>query len=167
MPALCRPVDEGGTGFDYRSVSTLKPFHIFVKEGFPDSKDHPIRLKLAILTKLAGLDVFRLAMAIPDMWIKILKELKDEDWNVGNIVHTLSNRRWGEGTIAYAESHDQVRTAAGIDARDIDVRYFLRSRVQLVVFPGARGRQNARVLAHGRGNVYEYEYSIAAHTHHR
>lgn len=50
----------------------------------------------------------RLAMAIPDMWIKILKEQKDEDWDIGNIVHTLSNRRWGEGTIAYAESHDQV-----------------------------------------------------------
>lgn len=49
-------------------------------------------------------------MAIPDMWIKILKEQKDEDWNMGNIVHTLSNRRWGEGSIAYAESHDQVRT---------------------------------------------------------
>ena len=31
----------------------------------------------------------RLAMAIPDMWIKLLKEQKDEDWDIGNIVHTL------------------------------------------------------------------------------
>ncbi|XP_037527029.1 1,4-alpha-glucan-branching enzyme [Rhipicephalus sanguineus] len=67
MPALCRPVDEGGGGFD-----------------------------------------FRLGMAIPDMWIKLLKEHKDEDWNMGNIVHTLSNRRWMEKTVAYAESHDQA-----------------------------------------------------------
>ena len=32
---------------------------------------------------------YRLAMAIPDMWIKLLKEQKDEDWDIGNIVHTL------------------------------------------------------------------------------
>ncbi|CAH1246328.1 GBE1 [Branchiostoma lanceolatum] len=67
MPALCRPVSEGGNGFDYR-----------------------------------------LGMAIPDKWIKILKEQKDEDWNIGDIVHTLINRRHGEKTIAYAESHDQA-----------------------------------------------------------
>ena len=47
-------------------------------------------------------------MAIPDMWIKLLKEQKDEDWDVENIVHTLSNRRWKENCISYAESHDQA-----------------------------------------------------------
>jgi len=51
---------------------------------------------------------YRLGMAIPDMWIKILKEKKDEDWDMGNICWTLTNRRWGEKTIAYAESHDQA-----------------------------------------------------------
>jgi len=51
---------------------------------------------------------YRLAMAIPDMWIKILKELKDENWDMGNICFTLTNRRHGEKTIAYAESHDQA-----------------------------------------------------------
>jgi len=67
QPTLCRPVDEGGAGFDYR-----------------------------------------LAMAIPDMWIKLLKEKKDEDWDLGKIVHTLENRRWKESSIAYSESHDQA-----------------------------------------------------------
>uniref|UniRef100_A0A3Q0R0T6 1,4-alpha-glucan branching enzyme n=1 Tax=Amphilophus citrinellus TaxID=61819 RepID=A0A3Q0R0T6_AMPCI len=67
MPALCRKVEEGGLGFDYR-----------------------------------------LAMAIPDKWIQILKELKDEDWNMGDIIYTLTNRRYGENCIAYAESHDQA-----------------------------------------------------------
>uniref|UniRef100_H3AP55 1,4-alpha-glucan branching enzyme n=2 Tax=Latimeria chalumnae TaxID=7897 RepID=H3AP55_LATCH len=67
MPALCCPVAQGGTGFDYR-----------------------------------------LAMAVPDKWIQILKELKDEDWNIGNIVFTLVNRRYSEKCIAYAESHDQA-----------------------------------------------------------
>ncbi|KAG8271534.1 1,4-alpha-glucan branching enzyme [Homalodisca vitripennis] len=67
MPGSCRPVEEGGIGFDYR-----------------------------------------LAMAIPDKWIKLLKETSDEDWNMGNIVHTLTNRRWMEKAVAYAESHDQA-----------------------------------------------------------
>ncbi|KAG5837473.1 hypothetical protein ANANG_G00239620 [Anguilla anguilla] len=51
---------------------------------------------------------YRLAMAIPDKWIQILKEYKDEEWNMGNIVYTLTNRRYGENCIAYAESHDQA-----------------------------------------------------------
>uniref|UniRef100_A0A1Y1MHR5 1,4-alpha-glucan branching enzyme n=3 Tax=Photinus pyralis TaxID=7054 RepID=A0A1Y1MHR5_PHOPY len=67
MPGSCRPVEEGGLGFDYR-----------------------------------------LAMAIPDKWIELLKEVSDDDWNIGNIIHTLSNRRWMEPNVAYAESHDQA-----------------------------------------------------------
>ncbi|UJR21858.1 hypothetical protein I4U23_024931 [Adineta vaga] len=55
----------------------------------------------------AGFD-YRLAMAIPDTWIKLLKEKKDEDWHMGNITWTLTNRRWSENNIAYAESHDQA-----------------------------------------------------------
>lgn len=51
---------------------------------------------------------YRLSMAIPDMWIKILKHLQDEDWDLGNIVHTLTNRRHGEKCISYCESHDQA-----------------------------------------------------------
>ncbi|RLV89041.1 14-alpha-glucan-branching enzyme [Spathaspora sp. JA1] len=51
---------------------------------------------------------YRLSMAIPDMWIKILKHLSDDQWDLHNIVHTLTNRRHGEKCIAYAESHDQA-----------------------------------------------------------
>ncbi|KAJ3082157.1 alpha-1,4-glucan branching enzyme, partial [Rhizoclosmatium hyalinum] len=51
---------------------------------------------------------YRLAMAVPDMWIKLLKEKQDDEWDIGNIVHTLTNRRWKEPAIAYAESHDQA-----------------------------------------------------------
>lgn len=67
MPALCRPVEEGGGGFDYR-----------------------------------------LAMAIPDLWIKYLKEFRDDDWDLSKICHTLINRRYAEKCIAYCESHDQA-----------------------------------------------------------
>lgn len=51
---------------------------------------------------------FRLAMAVPDMWIKLLKEVRDQDWKVGEIAYQLTNRRGGEECIAYAESHDQA-----------------------------------------------------------
>ena len=67
MPGLCRSLEEGGMGFDYR-----------------------------------------LAMGIPDHWIKLLKHSADEEWNLDEIYHTLVNRREGEKTIAYAESHDQA-----------------------------------------------------------
>lgn len=67
MPGLCRPVDEGGIGFDYR-----------------------------------------LAMGIPDFWVKTLKEKKDDDWRMDDLWHTLTDRRPDIKTIAYAESHDQA-----------------------------------------------------------
>ncbi|KAF2491649.1 alpha-glucan branching enzyme [Lophium mytilinum] len=51
---------------------------------------------------------YRLAMAIPDLYIKWLKEKQDIDWDMGNLCFTLTNRRHGEKTIAYAESHDQA-----------------------------------------------------------
>jgi 1,4-alpha-glucan branching enzyme len=51
---------------------------------------------------------YRLSMAVPDMWIKLLKHKGDDEWDMGNIVHTLTNRRHGEKSIAYAESHDQA-----------------------------------------------------------
>ena len=51
---------------------------------------------------------FRLAMGIPDFWIKLLKEKKDEEWDMHELFHTLKNRRWGEKNIAYSESHDQA-----------------------------------------------------------
>ncbi len=51
---------------------------------------------------------FRLSMGVPDYWIKIIKEKKDEEWDVGNIFYELTNKRADEHTISYAESHDQA-----------------------------------------------------------
>jgi 1,4-alpha-glucan branching enzyme len=67
MPGLCRPLAEGGFGFD-----------------------------------------FRLAMGLPDFWIRQLKEKRDDDWSMAELYHTMMNRRRDEGHIAYAESHDQA-----------------------------------------------------------
>lgn len=51
---------------------------------------------------------YRLAMGIPDYWIKLLKHTRDEDWNVSQLWHELTNRRADEKTINYVESHDQA-----------------------------------------------------------
>eukprot|EP00249_Psilotum_nudum_P019294 c27182_g1_i1 orf=709-3138(+) len=51
---------------------------------------------------------YRLHMAVPDKWIELLSKKKDEDWKMGDIVWSLTNRRWNEKCIAYAESHDQA-----------------------------------------------------------
>ncbi|MXV38981.1 1,4-alpha-glucan-branching enzyme [Flavobacteriaceae bacterium Ap0902] len=67
MPGACRPVEEGGLGFDYR-----------------------------------------LAMGIPDFWMNTLEHKRDEDWDMGALFWALTNRRYTEKTIAYAESHDQA-----------------------------------------------------------
>lgn len=51
---------------------------------------------------------YRMAMNIPDYWIKIIKERKDEDWHPTGIFWEVTNRRSDEKTISYAESHDQA-----------------------------------------------------------
>ncbi len=51
---------------------------------------------------------YRLAMGIPDMWIKLLKKTRDENWNMRYLWHELTGRRPGEKYIGYAESHDQA-----------------------------------------------------------
>ncbi|KAK9809388.1 hypothetical protein WJX73_000627 [Symbiochloris irregularis] len=66
MPALCQPVQQGGTGFNYR-----------------------------------------LAMGLPDVWTRLLKDVRDEHWSTQELVSLLCNRRYDEGTVAYAECHDQ------------------------------------------------------------
>ena len=51
---------------------------------------------------------YRLAMGIPDYWIRIIKEVPDENWNVTEIFNELTKKRKDEKTISYSESHDQA-----------------------------------------------------------
>lgn len=51
---------------------------------------------------------YRLGMGQPDYWIKLLKEQSDENWDLGDLWWAMTNRRYNEKTIAYAESHDQA-----------------------------------------------------------
>ena len=64
---------------------------------------------LATKCNMGGLGFdFRLAMGVPDYWIKTIKEKTDETWNMGELYHELTSRRNDEQTIGYAESHDQA-----------------------------------------------------------
>ena len=51
---------------------------------------------------------YRLAMGEPDYWIKLLKDTRDEDWNVNGLWYEMTTRRPMEKVIGYCESHDQA-----------------------------------------------------------
>ena len=51
---------------------------------------------------------YRMAMNIPDYWIRTIKDKNDEDWKPSGIFWEVTNRRKNEKTISYAESHDQA-----------------------------------------------------------
>lgn len=51
---------------------------------------------------------YRMAMGVPDYWIKLIKEKRDEEWQVGDIFYNLTSKRLDEKVVSYAESHDQA-----------------------------------------------------------
>lgn len=64
---------------------------------------------LAVPTEDGGVGFdFRFAMGVPDYWIQLTKDTRDEDWPMAHLWHELTNRRSDEKTISYAESHDQA-----------------------------------------------------------
>jgi len=86
-----------------RLIHELKPNVLSIAEdmsGLPG---------LAAPLEAGGLGFdYRMSMGVPDYWIKVIKELKDEDWNVGQIFHELTSHRADEKVVSYAESHDQA-----------------------------------------------------------
>jgi len=64
---------------------------------------------LALPPALGGVGFdYRFAMGIADTWIRLTKDVADEDWHTGAIWHELTNRRPHEKSISYAECHDQA-----------------------------------------------------------
>ena len=51
---------------------------------------------------------YRLGMGLPDMWVRTVKEKRDEDWDIFKMWCDMCLRRPGEKTVAYVESHDQA-----------------------------------------------------------
>ena len=84
-------------------IHEINPYAITIAEevsGMPG---------LALRPEMGGYGFdYRMAMNIPDFWIKTIKEKKDEDWSPVSIWWEVTNRRSDEKTISYAESHDQA-----------------------------------------------------------
>ena len=102
-----------GGGVDEEGVVYLMLANEMLHQLYPDvitiAEDVSGMPGLCVALSLGGIGFdYRLAMAVPDLYIKWLKEKEDIDWDMGNLVFTLTNRRHGEKTIAYAESHDQA-----------------------------------------------------------
>eukprot|EP00955_Chlamydomonas_euryale_P020165 214263-Chlamydomonas_euryale.AAC.1 len=116
MPTSCRPWQEGGVGFDYR-LQGMPAVRLKVWGCWPSNDKQPIgflRQRRPNHTRrrlhedigfLFGPPC--LQMAIADKWIDVLKTKNDYEWDLGELVHTLTNRRYSEKCVAYAESHDQ------------------------------------------------------------
>jgi 1,4-alpha-glucan branching enzyme len=51
---------------------------------------------------------YRLSMGVPDLWIKLVKDTPDENWNMEHLIHELTQHRPEEKIISYCESHDQA-----------------------------------------------------------
>ena len=84
-------------------VHALKPRAVTVAEdmsGMPG-------MCLPIAQGGIGFD-YRLSMGVPDLWIKLLKEYADEDWDLDRLWWELTTRRPKEKNIGYSESHDQA-----------------------------------------------------------
>jgi len=51
---------------------------------------------------------YRLAMGHPDLWVRLLEGVRDEDWDLNQIYYELASQRPNERVIGYCESHDQA-----------------------------------------------------------
>lgn len=93
---------------------------------------------------------YRLAMGVPDFWIKLLKETPDEEWSLSTIYQELMNRRPGEKRVGYVESHDQSlvgdKTLAFLMMDEEMYRNMGKESVSLVVERGIALHKMIRLL---------------------
>ncbi len=100
--------NEDGDAICYLTLAN-KLIHEVKKHAITIAEDMSGMPGLARPEKDGGMGFdYRLAMGIPDFWIKYIKEVKDEDWKAGHILYEMTNRRDDEKTISYCESHDQA-----------------------------------------------------------
>lgn len=86
-----------------RMIHEFKPEAITIAEemsGMPG-------LAAPTSNKGYGFD-FRLSMGVPDFWIKLVKDTVDENWDMGHLMHELTQHRPEERVVSYCESHDQA-----------------------------------------------------------
>ena len=51
---------------------------------------------------------YRLSMGVPDYWIKLLKDVPDDRWDMFQLRYEMTTRRPQEKNVGYCESHDQA-----------------------------------------------------------
>lgn len=100
-------------GVDENAVSYLAMANMLIHELDPGAitiaEDVSGMAGLAAPFEAGGVGFdFRMAMGVADHWIKWIKELRDEDWSMGEIWWELTRKREDERTISYAECHDQA-----------------------------------------------------------
>jgi 1,4-alpha-glucan branching enzyme len=105
--------DYFGTDVDEDALAYLALANRLIHELRPDAvtiaEDVSGMPGLAASQKTGGYGFdYRFAMGIPDYWIKLIKDVPDDNWPMGSLWHELTNRRADEKTISYAESHDQA-----------------------------------------------------------
>lgn len=98
---------------DIEAITYLQFANELIREVKPDAitiaEDMSGMPGMCIPVDFGGLGFdYRLSMGVPDLWVKMLKELPDEKWSMNNIWHELTNRRPREKNIGYSESHDQA-----------------------------------------------------------
>ena len=102
-----------GDGVDEDAVTYLALANMLIKEINPNSiaiaEDMSGMAGLAAPIDSGGVGFdYRMSMGVPDMWIKIIKEQDDHDWNMNTLWWELTNKRADERTVSYAECHDQA-----------------------------------------------------------
>jgi 1,4-alpha-glucan branching enzyme len=98
---------------DLEATTYLTLANILIKQVKPNSisiaEDMSGMPGLAVPIDAGGMGFdYRMAMGVPDYWIKIIKEKSDDEWEVGDIFHSLTSKRIDEKVVSYAESHDQA-----------------------------------------------------------
>ncbi len=98
---------------DTEAVTYLMLANELIREVYPDAltvaEDMSAMPGMCLPISEGGIGFdYRLAMGTPDMWIKLIKEVPDEKWDMWHIWCELTSRRPGEKYIGYAESHDQA-----------------------------------------------------------
>lgn len=86
-----------------------KLIHSINKNAITIAEDMSGMPGMCIAIKDGGIGFdYRLSMGVPDLWIKLIKEYSDENWDMGKIWYELTTRRPHEKNIGYSESHDQA-----------------------------------------------------------
>lgn len=132
MPTLCRPVYEGGVGFDYRLAmggcgwvvpaclpALLPPVHAPLHRSppAPAHASQPAPRAPLHLTHLTPWPSPSSTHAgLPDYWIELLKHVRDEDWSMSALVARLCDR-CGAGWLAGVRGPAAVLGALRVHSR--------------------------------------------------